>query len=156
MFKKRALILPVIILLFLTLTAGCSVQLKNDSDTEETTSVSYDIDIGFTVLKFPTVWKDSVRVSHEFEGTIGTVEFFGTAGSHPEQHLFTLCFNQDGEIPIGTLNYNGQNVIICAEMNELEFDENWSREETDTLCAMQESVNFIVEYLEQNPDFTAD
>ena len=156
MSVKKTTIMIILVLSFLTVLAGCSVQPGNVSDTEETTGVSYDIDIGFTVLKFPTVWKDSVRVSQEFDGTIGTVDFYGTAGEHPEQHLFTLCFNQDGEIPIGTLTYNGQNVIISAEMNELEFDESWSLEETDTLCAMQEAINFIVEYLEQNPDFKAD
>lgn len=156
MKAKKALCLFISVLLILTAFAGCNVSDETYVDPEETTSVSFDVDLGFTSLKFPSRWKDSIRISQDFDGTIGTVEFYGSTGNHGEQLLFTLCFNQDGEIPIGTLLSDGQNIIICADMNELEFDESWTQDETDALCAMQEDINYIVEGLEQNPAFTSD
>ena len=155
MTAKKLLILFVAVLLLTSLT-GCTVTKTNVPDSEETTNIDFDIDIGFTVLKFPTRWKDSVRINQDFDGTIGTVEFYGSVKNHAEQLLFTLCFNQDGEIPIGNLLYDGLNVIISADMNELEFDESWSQEEKDIFCAMQEDINYIIGYLENNSDFTPD
>lgn len=154
MTAKKILSLFISAMLILTAFAGCTVADENVADPEETTSVNFDVDLGFTSLKFPLRWKDSIRINQDFDGTIGTVEFYGSMGDHGEQLLFTLCFNQDGEIPVGTLVSDGQNIIICADMNELEFDESWSQDEKDDFCAMQEDINYIVEYLEKNPDFT--
>ncbi|MBQ3006897.1 MAG: hypothetical protein IJD78_04970 [Clostridia bacterium] len=155
MTAKKMLGFFVAVMMLLTALTGCTVTKTNVPDSEETTNIDYDIDIGFAVLKFPTKWKDAVRINQEFDGTIGVVEFYGSIGNHAEQLLFTLCFNQDGEIPVGTLVSDGQNIIISADMNELEFDESWSQEEKDNFCAMQEDINYITGYLENNPDFTA-
>ncbi len=154
MTAKKILCLLLSAMLILMACAGCTVSDESPVDPEETTSTAFDVDLGFTTLKFPSRWKDSIRISQDFEGNIGTVEFYGSMGNHAEQLLFTLCFNQDGEIPVGTLLSDGQNIIICADMNELEFDESWTQEEKDNFCAMQEDINYIVEYLEKNPDFT--
>lgn len=155
-FNSTASLCLVFALLFCVFSfTGCS-KINADNvtgDPESTTSADFDIDIGLLSLKFPSKWKDVLRVNTDIDGTIGIAEFYGRIYGHEEQLLFTLYINQDGEIPIGTVERDGKNLNLSCDFSELDFDESWTQSDIDMLCAMQEDINYIIDELRKDPTF---
>lgn len=135
--------------------------LKQSSDfTAEPVTSGQEEDVTVSTpygdLFVPAQWQDQMDAYTEDRGSGYAVTFVGTVGEH-EETLFTVLFNadMDDSLPVGTLNVNGESVSVSVKFEEILMDDAWTAEEADTISAMQESINYILEKLGENPGFTA-
>lgn len=102
---------------------------------------TFDIKTDVFTLKYPKKWKNKIRKTVNDEG----VEF-----SYKDTPLFAFYFN---ESEIGTLlgTYNDVPVFVkLFEIDKDKFDESEYKE----ISAMQEASNVILDYLEEDENFT--
>ena len=102
-------------------------------------------------LFFPAQWKDLMHGNViETENGCHAV-FTGTVGEK-EAQLFAIYFGKAAEnaFPIGILKTEtGEEIEVSAELFDFAYDDSWTQEEIDTVCAMQESVNHVIAKLEE-------
>ena len=105
---------------------------------EEDTSV-FEIETDLTTLYYPKKWQDAVTV----ETNQDVAKF--SCGETP---LFDLIFTGEEGYLLGT--YNGTEIrIIAYDLEEA----NLSDTEYSKLCAMQDDVNVLLQYLMADSDF---
>lgn len=107
------------------------------------------IETPFVDLYYPEKWDGLLRIE-EREGDTYTVRFFAQIEEREEQHIFDIIFGKTEGILLGTLN----ETEIYMFYTELIFAENWSEEDKNTIYAMQEDVNHIIEMLQKEDGFT--
>lgn len=108
----------------------------------------------YCTLYYPGQWQEGLRteiVGDEFDCAVC---FYGTVVGE-EQLLYTIHFGGAEGIPVGIYETaDGVMMDITVEMAEIEIGKNWSQEETDYLCAMQESMNYVLNRMKRDASFT--
>ena len=113
------------------------------------------IELPFCTLYYPGEYTEGLRVEQSGESFSKTVDFYGTVAGM-EQLLFSVYFCGTEGIPVGILETEeGIMMDVTVSMSELKLKDSWTAEEIDRICAMQESMNFVLENLKQQPSFTA-
>ena len=113
------------------------------------------ISTSYVDLAVPVQWEEHIHTHTEDLAEGYVVTFIGTVDDH-EVVLFTFLFGveTDGSVPVGVLNVDGTAVSISVEMMEIALDDTWSSDEENVVVAMQESINDILEALQENPGFS--
>lgn len=177
--KRNPLLLPVILLSACVVILGLLLVIRQpDNDAasqpvptseEETTApavvadsdvvLSYDTDLciptAYCTLHLPEQWSDCMHVVQSKRGTAYAYTFYASLENREEISLFVIHFGEDGEMPLGMWNTDsGQTVYMSLTPQSLDFDESWTVEEMDLVCAMQESTNYMLQALTASPKFT--
>lgn len=99
-------------------------------------------------LQYPKKWENQISVEQIVEDT-HTVTFLGTVEGKEAVHMFDVVFGGTEGIFLGTMNGIGVHLVYT----DINFDENWSEEEKNTIYAMQEDVNYMIGMLENESGF---
>ena len=103
-------------------------------------------------LHYPENWLNYLKTEKNFDEE-NNVTFFASLDEKKDVELFTVHFNEDGEISLGVLNLEDERVYIAFSYAELKFDDTWTQNDIDVVCAMQEQINYIIENLKEEPGF---
>lgn len=175
---KKVLSMLLVVLAIVGLFAGCGseeepkneivitpngLQHGNFGENQEAPVGNEPLDIGdplaietpYGNLYYPDKWVDSLRYSKNETDNGVAFEFYGTVNGREELiYIIIFGYETDNSFPVGTISGDGfENVQISVELSDFIPDSNWSQDDADTMCAMQESVNYITEKLKENPNF---
>lgn len=145
--KRMAAALAAMMLLL----TGCMTMpsvTQNNTSTPFTEDCIY-VDTPYGSLAYPQKWQEQVRFETNDTPAGYCVMGYGSVEGHPEHVLFELWFGgENGEIDMGSLQTEaGETVRVAVTFCELAFDNSWTTEQQDTLCAMQEDVNYMLNEL---------
>lgn len=170
--KKRKRIILILILFVVIIAAivatvfllGKNENIKpagtNSVESQETeVSVYYDgdtcIQTEYITLHMPEQWSDCLRVVQRKMDDSLEYDFYCNIPGKEEMKLFAINFNNAGEYHYGKITTeNGEDIHISLTAADLAFDDDWSAEEIDEVCAMQESSNYLMEQLRKEKIFS--
>lgn len=167
--KKKNIVLIIMFCMILavavTIIAVIDINSKNEDERKkETESIvphleeridsveAYAIETKYCNLYYPAKWKEQLAVEI-FEGDIYTVKFYGKIEGKGKQPIFDITFNAQEGFDIGHLKVKDDKVSISVVLAELEIGQDWSDDEVETLCVMQEEVNYLISMLEKEKSF---
>lgn len=108
----------------------------------------------YGTLLYPKEWESNLR-TEIIDEDIYKVEFYGTVEGKKEQHLFDLSFNGTDGYNLGMLKTeSGEDVSINIVSYSFEFDDTWTEDEKNVICAMQEDINYTIGMLAEGGNFT--
>lgn len=109
----------------------------------------------YCVLRIPEEWVDRITVQITEEEWNTSVDFYGMLNGE-KILLYTLHFCGAAGDPVGTwLTDEDVLMDVTLEVHDITGNASWSREDQDTIYAMQESLNYVLKGLEDYPAFTA-
>ena len=135
---KRVICFLLLAALLISL-AACGEKPEADDDT-------YPIETPYGTLRYPQKWQAFTRT----EENGNAVSFYGWVEGKSEQPLFTLQFGEGDGYLLGTLDGTGVFIVDNVPV----FDETWSDAEKETVSAMQEDLDVIVQDLFARDSFT--
>ncbi len=134
------------VLIALVLLSACGSQRQTEmtgSDLQPQTAETFEIEAPGCTLRYPVQWKDRVEVRTDAQDD-RVLHFL--AG---DVQLFDLLFNAvEGDV-LGTIQDAKQNIVI--RVRPFDLDENAAN--YSEFCAMQEDVNVILHFLEEDYEF---
>ena len=146
----------VFALIGVILVAVIVLLVKNSgSETpKEPQAPGFEIQTPYIALKYPEKWQDSVRTEITGTDTEYFVTFYSLIAGKEDTELFSVFFNQESEFLWGTLKTEeGKDISVGFSFAELNLDEGWTQEETETVYAMQEDVNYLLDDLSRKENF---
>ena len=126
------------------------------SDTDEETSEpksSCCLSTPIADLYIPEIWEDMIKTEDVSEEGCFAVTVYAT-GDAPEVPLYTIYMGETTAqgVLVGTaVTENGQRVPVSIVIHDIEISGSWDSGEVDTLYAMQESVNEIIQQITELP-----
>ncbi len=125
--------------------AGCAQKQSAAPDKDQTGS--YEIDTGLGKLCFPVKWKETVRTDVSRNGDSAAVRF-STVMEGREYELFTVTVGAEEGEPVGSLtDETGAVRSVFIKASGLEPADDLTSEQKDSLYAMQEDLNFVIDNL---------
>lgn len=122
--------------------------LLEQSETQQKTEYAdIPIDTPYGQLHYPGQWKSMIRIEQKTHPEL-RVSFFGKVEDLPEIPLFDISFGATGENAIGILEFDGNGISVGVTAYPIEPTEMWSQKCTDTLFAMQDDMNYLIQRLE--------
>lgn len=129
-------------------------------ESEPTPAASQDGDIPMLTistpycdLQYPDLWPDFFRHSGSENGGAYTETFYCSMNGQ-ELELFRIVFNGEGsEYVLGTVKADGKTVPVSAEILDITVDETWTQGERDTVYAMAEGVNDVIQSIQASKTF---
>lgn len=114
-----------------------------------------EVETPYATLYYPAQWAGGVRAEVQ-ENEIGAdVLFYGEVKGR-EALLFTVSFGGAEGFPVGVYETReGYLLDVTTALSDLELDESWMSADMDSICAMQEGINYVLEKLEEDPGFSA-
>lgn len=104
-------------------------------------------------LQYPDLWPDFFRHSGSENGGAYTETFYCSMNGQ-ELELFRIVFNGEGsEFVLGTVKADGQTVPVSVEILDVTVDESWTQGERDTVYAMAEGVNDVIQSIQASDSF---
>ena len=102
------------------------------------------IETPYGQLKYPGKWFSSCTTEiTDADGYM--VTFYGVVGNHEKVHLFSVCFGDAAEIPIGAVrDGSGNEVGVGIQPSSFKPGSDWSAEEMNILDEMMEDVNYLI------------
>lgn len=122
--------------------------LKMESAGESVNTVR--VETPYVVLQYSADWGTALYTQIT-EEEIYKVSFYGQVGDIEPKHLFDLCFGGDNGTLLGWVT--DARVPVYLTCFDLDPKWNWPHEDLDSLYAMQEEVNVIISYLNQEETF---
>lgn len=114
-----------------------------DVSAEQELVLYMKIETPHCVLLYPATWSEYLQITHE-SGDVHKTHFYGKLEDRDPQLLFSIFLGGDEGEQVGVVtNEHSQTVTINIVMAELP-DLDWSAEEFETLCAMQDAVNELI------------
>ena len=105
----------------------------------------------YVTVKYPYAFSDIVSVEAETFEDYAVLEF-GAIINDTTYKAYTLFFNSEEGMPIGTLERNGETYVVTAQFHDASgIDE----DSMITFNAVQETFNDVVNSLFENEGFTA-
>ena len=111
-----------------------------------------EITTPYVKLHYSEKWMNHLKIKKNFEDE-SNVTFFACIDGKKDIEIFTVHFNEDGEIPLGVLKLESESVYIAFSYSELKYDDTWTQNEKDVVNAMQEQINYIIDHLEKETNF---
>lgn len=139
--KKLLIIGAVSVVVVIALSVGLGIFLNHQADVTE----NMIIQTAYGELRYPKKWEPQAR----FVSNGDTLTCYATLSGHSQIALFDVYFGQDQGYPIGTLD----GVSVNVKTHELELDESWTDDQVQTLYAMQEDINHLIQKLQDNKKF---
>ena len=137
--KKRIMVLSglCICLTIVIILIGVLGFQKDNSDNYVGDRETYLIETEYCNLEYPSKWENQITVNKEkLNGTI--IEFY-----IDDVHLFDICFDNEDAYPIGKIKIKEQFIEIGVNSYDIQEDE-FTEEEYEELCMMQEDLNVIL------------
>lgn len=101
-------------------------------------------------LHYPEMWKDYAEVSYSSDDTGFNAVIKADIGDHSADILAIHIGDDTEGVVIGSApDLEGNQVKISLELYDIDTDTGWSQSEIDTVYAMQEGINQLVEQIEQ-------
>lgn len=120
---------------------------------QTTEALPIAIETPYCTLYYPAQWAEGLRTEVSGEEFDMAVSFYGTVAQE-EYLLFTLYFGGAEGFPVGVLEIqDGVMLDVTLDITDLEMNDSWNQEETDRICAMQEAMNDVLNYLEMEEKF---
>jgi len=117
-----------------------------DEPSETIVSEDVIVETPYCNLVYPGKWAEILVVEQDEE--THTVHFYGNVEGKAKQLIFSVYFGGEEGDEIATVkDENGSSVSVRIAWSELEFDDSWSEGERNTLYAMQEDVNYLIDAL---------
>lgn len=113
--------------------------LAEEAPAEDTPEGVYRIDTPFAALYYPQKWEDAVTV---------TINGKSVTFSYGEIALFDICFEERDGAFLGTYDGTPVYAVSCDVSPE-----HVSADEYRDICAMQDDINVILEYLRKDEKF---
>lgn len=111
------------------------------------------IDTPYCNLHYPEKWKDNLEIEKKSEHDLYSVIFYGICGDQKEK-LFTVNFGEIDCIEIGSIiSDKNIDVRVGFEFSDFIPDDSWLKSDTETICAMQEDVNYTIEKIKCEENF---
>lgn len=112
------------------------------------------VETPYGTLYYSEEWKDSIRAECKELDFGMDVLFYGSIAGE-EYWLYTVSFGGSAETPAGVIETDqGYMMDVTYELSDFAPDDSWTAENKDAFCAMQESINYLLEKLQENPAFT--
>lgn len=149
-------ILMMLIFVTLFLAAGCNSDKESPKqlDMTEAAIELTTIQTPYCDLKYPAKWDGAVTTNSETDDGITFIQFVGEVNGN-KSILFEIYFGEIDAVQIGTLKTpNGVAVPVSYDFFPLKTD-GWSQEDADTLCAMQEDINVIIDNLKKLDNYSS-
>lgn len=127
-------------------------ELKIESIEEQ--SENTVIKTSYCTITFPSMFYDLIKVDEYFGDGTGCIIFSAYIGNGYET-VYTLIFNSETGIDIGTLKLDGVDDPIRVSVNFYEPSEGLSDDALAGFYAAQETFNDVVVSLEKNEGFTS-
>lgn len=122
---------------------------------EETVLPDCEVETPYGTLYFPGRWKDTMWAEVETLDFGADVVFYGTVAGE-ECWLFTVHYGGADGIGIGAVMTKEEYLLdVTVEMSDFVPTESWSQADTDLFSAMQETMNYLMEKLKEDPAFQA-
>lgn len=107
------------------------------------------ITTSYCVLKYPFAFSDVIRVTAENQAAL----LFCAWLNNTEYPMFSIVFDGNGGIPVGTLKLDDGTVVsVTAQL--FEADEAMEPDMLKSFYAVQETINDIIQSLAENEHFT--
>lgn len=129
-----------------------TVEVDSENQVEESGG-DFVVETPYCDLYFPEEWADQVEVEQE-EGDVHAVSFYGMVDGKERKLLFDVLFGEEVGSEIGTLNVDGQDIRVAIQFANINVDETWTEDETNTIYSMQEDVNYLMDELKNMENFT--
>ena len=126
-------------------TGGSNNTATSDEAVTEENIKTFDIDLGFVVLKYPERWKDAVTITGAEAHKAG--DSFTVAFAKGENKLFDLYFNSSEGNILGTIKKDDSQTVLSVKTYKLNSNDK-------DLPLMQEDLNVIIENLKKDYDFS--
>lgn len=101
------------------------------------------IETPYAALRYPGCWQGMVRTEMSEEDDC-SVSFYGRPGSSSEYLMFTVHFSYNGSLEVGT---TADQVPVSLDIVDLTNVSDLSAHEKQILLAMQEDLNYLLQYL---------
>lgn len=161
-YKKQLLVSLMIISTAAMMFAGCGD--KSVQDTSETSqaiwetppeeTLGLEVETDYITLYYPRDWEEEVTpIQAEVNGN--QVTTFRTKLFDQEIDLFSIILgpNEAEGYLLGQLKGEGEKLTnVYLEVNE-QNPEDWTKEQYDEICALQERVNEITIRIQEDPRF---
>lgn len=140
------------------------IQNTNDNVTlntgivyEENNSPEKDICVvtPYVNLYYPGEWADNVSYEIEETGAQYRVSFYGSV-NEIKQLLYTIVIGEKDSYSVCTVkSENGSTVYVGIDIANFEISSKWTNDEADTICAMQEAMNYTLQKLQSEAEYKA-
>lgn len=152
---KHRIIIFLICVLALFLTACVADEPKDPEPSPQISAGSendiakfMNIETAYATLNYPKEWEDYVKYESGGEGD-NIVEFYATVGQHERVHIFDVQFGGESGYCIGVVEKDGTETEVNVVSYDVSFDEAWTGKEINTILAMQEDINFLIQNLNE-------
>ena len=110
----------------------------------------------YCTLYYPAQWKDAVRYEGQ-ETEVGYIGVFTGVINGRKAELFRVWFADADEncIPVGIYSDDEITVDVCISLPPLPEDNDWTQQEQELFYGLQETANYLLDCLKEEPGFTA-
>ena len=163
--SKMKKLIVILVVLFVVVTIGIVAMLKGEANTnngaennieatEEIANEEPDVvtETPYCDLHFPGRWKDDVVIENSKENPY-TVDYYGVVNGD-KYLVFSLIFGESDGFCLGIFATDDGEIgmhIVEGALNDIE---DLSEEEQNMLYEMQINVNYIIQNLEKDKNFT--
>lgn len=114
--------------------------------TEPTPAGDITLDTNYGTLHFPAKWKDCLKMQQPADDM---VEFYCCLPDREPVLVFTVLLGKGADGPSAVITApDGTETALYILVAEPEFDADWTDAEMDTVYAMQEDMNYLLEALQ--------
>ena len=124
-------------------------ELVVESVTEQEETVI--VDTTYVTVKYPYAFSDLMSVEAETFEDHAALEF-GAVIAETTYKAYTLYFDGEEGMPVGTLQLDGETYVVTAQFHEVS---GVGKDDMTTFYAAQETFNDVVNSLSENEGFTA-
>ncbi len=134
----------------LTEDTTISEETKLTEDTTPAESILTEdtgiIDTPYLNLYYDQAFSDYLLVIHN-EGPTYRLEFSASLDGKPDQRLFDIAFGQDTDGNLGAIEVNAEIIPVSMVIYAFDPDDSWTQDEINTIFAMQEMTNALIDQL---------
>lgn len=99
-------------------------------------------------LRYPSRWKDYLKLETRQEDDVYTLEFYADLEGFEPVPLFNVCLGGNEGIYVMDITApDGSAVKLCVDIFEIEADINWTDAQKAIVLAMQEDINVLLSEL---------
>lgn len=107
----------------------------------------------FSEYHFPAQWADRLLVTHSYSDSCYKVDFFADM-EEAQEHLFSIVMGEADATPIGKLTDSMDGVTMVYLIQRTDDFSSYSQTDQDYLHSMMEGVNYLLDRLNENPQFS--
>ena len=131
--------------------ADDSASVQNPGETTGEIAVYEDmvIQTPYCDLIYPGRWREQLRVEHTETSGMYTVSFYAVIVDKPEQHLFDISLGKRVTDCFAVIRgADGKEVEMMMNSGSFEPNDAWNQEQLNSVYAMMDDVNIILENLD--------